>query len=55
MALKLYTVKEVAEISGFKERTIRNLLSNGTIIKTKVNKATRIKKEDLESWLGMEV
>lgn len=45
---KLYSVKEVAEILGVTEGTVRNYLTNGKIKYVKVLGNTRIKETELK-------
>lgn len=48
---KLYSVKEVAEILGVTEGTVRNYLTNGKIKYVKVLGNTRIKEIELKSLI----
>lgn len=50
--MKLFTVKEVAEITRKSEQGIRNLISKGEINSIKVIGATRITQEELERITG---
>lgn len=50
---KLLTVKEVSQLTGYKESYVRKLLSLGKIKKTKLNSgSTRVKLEDLKEFIG---
>lgn len=51
--MKLYTVKEVAEILKVKEGTMRNYLSTGKIDFIKVLGNTRITQEELEKHIKL--
>ena len=51
--MKLYTVKEVAEILKVKEGTMRNYLSTGKIDFIKVLGNTRITREELEKHIKL--
>jgi len=52
--MKLFTVKEVAEITRKSEQGIRNLISKGEINAIKVIGSTRITQEELERITGQE-
>lgn len=51
--MKLFTIKEVAEITKMKEQTLRNAISDGRIKAIKVLGSTRITKEELERITGV--
>lgn len=46
--MKLFTIKEVAEITKMHEQSIRNAISDGRIAAVKVLGSTRITLEELE-------
>lgn len=52
---KFYKVSEVAEITGFKQGTIRNKISAGEIESIKIGGSTRITKESLERFIGVKL
>lgn len=49
---RLLTVEQAADRLGVSERTVRNLTSKGTLAMVKVEGATRISNEDLESYVA---
>lgn len=51
MANKLLTVKEVAEMLGMHEVTIRDKCREGEIPAIKMGKYWRVKEDDLNKWL----
>jgi len=51
--MKLYKVKEVAEILGMAEQSIRNSISKGNINSIKVMHSTRITQNELNRLLGL--
>lgn len=51
--MKMFTVKEVAEITKRSEQGIRNLISKGEIKAIKVIGSTRITQEELERITGI--
>ena len=51
--MKVFTVKEVAEIMKMNEQTVRNKISEGQIKSVKFFGATRITKEELERITGL--
>ena len=51
--MKLFTIKEVAEITKMKEQTLRNAISDGRIKAIKVLGSTRITQEELERITGV--
>lgn len=52
--MKLFTIKEVAEITSKSEQGIRNLISKGKINAIKVIGSTRITQKELERITGQE-
>ena len=50
--MKLWTIKEVTEISGFSERTVRRAVGNGELQSRKIGGARRIHHDWLVAWLG---
>ena len=54
--MKLYTVKEIAEILGFREATIRKKIFDGDIKKTKIlnSNAVRVSEEEIDRLTGKE-
>lgn len=52
--MKLFTIKEVAEITKLKEQSLRNAMSDGRINAIKVLGSTRITQEELERLTGVE-
>lgn len=49
---KLYTPREVADILGFKHRTVQAYIMEGKIKATKVLGSNRIKESDLKELIG---
>lgn len=50
---KLLTIKEVAQLTGYKESYVRKLISQGVIEKTKLRTGgVRISVEALKAWVG---
>ncbi|MCF8002271.1 MAG: helix-turn-helix domain-containing protein [Halanaerobiales bacterium] len=49
--MKLLTVKEVADILNVTEQTVYNLTSKGKLNPTKVGRAVRIKKQELNRFI----
>ena len=54
--MKLYTVKEIAEMLGFREATIRKKIFDGDIKKTKItgSNAVRVSQEEIDRLTGKE-
>jgi len=48
---KYYSTEDVAEILGFKEKTVREWLRTGKLKGKKVGRVWRIKESDLEEFL----
>lgn len=51
--MKLFTIKEVAEITKMKEQSLRNAIADGRINAIKVLGSTRISVEELERLTGL--
>lgn len=51
--MKLFTIKQVSEMLGIAEQTIRNNISRGKIRAVKVIGSTRITQEELERITGL--
>ena len=49
---RLYTIKESCAFAGLGPTTIYKLLKTGALKAVKVGSLTRIRSEDLESWLA---
>lgn len=49
---RLYTVKESCTVAGLGPTTIYKLLKTGALKAVKIGSLTRIRREDLEAWLG---
>jgi len=54
--MRLYNVKEVALMLGFREATIRKKIFDGEIIKTKIlnSNAVRVSQEEIDRLTGTE-
>ena len=51
MALKLYSVQEVAEILDLTRQTVYKMVNNGEIVASKVGKEWKIREQALEDLL----
>ncbi len=49
---KYYSTEDVAEILGFKEKTVREWLRTGKLKGKKVGRLWRIKESDLEEFIN---
>lgn len=49
---KYYSTEDVAEILGFKEKTVREWLRTGKLKGKKVGRVWRIKESDLEEFIN---
>ncbi|MEY8353414.1 helix-turn-helix domain-containing protein [Lachnospiraceae bacterium 54-53] len=54
MEEKFFTINEVAEILGLHHKTIRGFISDGKLSAIKAGKQWRIKKVDLDHFMGLE-
>ncbi len=51
---KYYSTEDVAEILGFKEKTVREWLRTGKLKGKKVGRLWRVKESDLEKFINSE-
>ena len=49
---KYYSVEDVAEILGFKEKTVREWLRTGKLKGKKIGRLWRVKESDLEEFIN---
>lgn len=52
--MKLWTIKEIAELSGFSQSKVKRAIASGELQSSKVKGSRRVKHEWLMKWLGFD-
>jgi excisionase family DNA binding protein len=52
--MKLWTIKEVIEMTGFSERTVARAIKTGKLESRKIGGSRRIHHDWLVAWLGFD-
>jgi excisionase family DNA binding protein len=52
--MKLWTIKQVVELTGFSERKVRQAINTGELESRKIGGSRRIRHEWLVAWLGFD-
>ena len=53
--MNIYTIKEAAEILGYKEKTLRNKIYKGELNSIKTPVGLRITEKELEDFTGLKI
>ncbi len=53
--MKLYTLKEAAEILGYKEGSLRNKVMRKEIKTIRLGRSVRFTEHDLEEFIGLKI